>query len=1166
MSQEFVHLHVASALSMRYGTTTPQDLVNRASEYGQSALALTDRDTVAGAVSFIHACASAQISPILGVDIALETPQPYLPTPAHGGKWVKPERPRITLLAHDKQSWAGLCAIISRAHLDSREDPEINRQELLQLAGEHGLVALLGPRSDIGYNILNRRPDRALDHLRTWQDHGVRTYLEIATHRQSPDAANLSDTFAARMLQWAIVHKVPAVLTNMVRYREQQDSRIADVLDASRRQLALSAKTNSGPTNQAFLATTAHMHAIAQRISGMVGDQRDISRILLSQTVELGLECVIDPKADLGMNQVYVPELAKLLPGESRSADAILQERCELGFTNYLIDNSVTRVDDQRSSRARLDSELAIIAQMGLAGYVLTVAQVVDMIRQMKVRVAARGSGAGSFINHLLGISGVDPIAHNLLMERFVSTLRPGLPDIDIDVESDRRIEIYQAIFDRFGDKRTTCVSMRETYRVRHAIRDVGAALGMPPGEINTFAKSFPHIRARHVRSALAELPELRRSGIGIRAARGDLDQFLDLVEGLDGLPRHTSLHPCGIVLSDLSLLERTPVQPSAQEFPMSQFDKDDVEHMGLLKLDVLGVRMQSALAYAIKQVHKVEGPSAHGTDHTGLINLETVPRDDPKTFELIQSTKTLGCFQIESPGQRELIGKFAPVSFGDLITDISLFRPGPVKSDMITPFLRARQGWATTDYMHKDLAPILAETSGVVVFHEQVMRILSVMTDCSLEAADLIRRRMGDYEQLDEIREWFYSALRKKKYELVVIEQVWEVLRAFASFGFCKAHAAAFALPTYQSAWFKAHHPAAFIAGVLTHDPGMYPKRLIADDARSCGVEILGLDVNVSSDTYVVERTVNGGYGIRIPLSEVKGISQQEVSDIISAAPYRSLADFACRAKASRPIIERIVLAGGFDALHSQLVSRRDLLFHVAELSSQFKLKRTGRAVATAQITFGITEIDWIPEPTGLPALSLADRVRYEIEVLGIDVSAHIMSFYREMLTQLNAVPAGDLLQVRSQSNVLIAGVKVATQTPPIRSGKRVAFVTLEDSTGPVDATFFEEAQDQYAPTLFHSWLLLVSGTVRRTGPRGVSILANGCWELSEVYQHWKFGGVRAVQELIGVAPKVQLDPVAPTQIWEHASGFRSSPYADVRPAGNDIARAMRSAAKLAP
>ena len=372
MGQGFIHLHVASALSMRYGTATPQDLVIQAAEYGQSALALTDRDTVAGAVSFIHACASAGVAPILGVDIALETPQPYLPTPAHGGKWIKPERPRVTLLAHDKLSWAGLCAIISLAHKNSREDPEIERDQLLKLAGEHGLVALLGPRSDIGYNILNRRPDRALDHLNTWQDHGIRTYLEVVTHCQSPDDSNLSDTFAARMLQWAIVHRTPAVLTNMVRYGQPQDSRIADVLDAARRQVALN--TRNGLTNQAFLASSAHMSDIARRIAGMVGDPRDIGQALVRQTIELGQACIIDPQADLGMNQVYVPELAKLLPGETRSADAILQERCEVGFANYLTDNSVTNSEDRRATRYRLDAELAVIQKMGLAGYVLTVA------------------------------------------------------------------------------------------------------------------------------------------------------------------------------------------------------------------------------------------------------------------------------------------------------------------------------------------------------------------------------------------------------------------------------------------------------------------------------------------------------------------------------------------------------------------------------------------------------------------------------------------------------------------------------------------------------------------------------------------------------------------------------------------------------------------------
>ena len=1166
MSESFIHLHVASALSMRYGTTTPQDLVTRAAEFGQSALALTDRDTVSGAVTFLHACATAGISPILGADIALATPQPYLPTPAHGGKWVKPERPRVTLLAHDKQSWAGLCAIISRTHQGSRDDPEIERNELMALAGEHGVVALLGPHSDVGYNILNRRPDRALDFFEQWRNHDVKTLIEIATHAQKPEGPNLSDTFAARMLQWAIAHRTPAVLTNAVRYLDSSDSRIADVLDSSRRQIALTVRNRQVTTNQAFLASSEHMGVIAQRIAGMVGDPRNISRSLLQQTISLGESCVIDPAADLGMKDIYVPELSMLLPDETRSADMVLRDRCEIGLQHYFVDKNVTRTDDRQSVSDRLIAELSVITKMGFAGYVLTVAEVVQMVRNMGIRVAARGSGAGSFINHILGISGVDPIAHNLLMERFVSTLRPGLPDIDIDVESDRRTDIYDAIFERFGKERTTCVSMRETYRVRHAIRDVGAALGMPPGEINTFAKSFPHIRAKYVRSALAELPELRRSGLGVLAQRGDLDQFLDLVEGLDGLPRHMALHPCGVVLSDLTLLKRTPVQESAQDYPMSQFDKDDVEHMGLLKLDVLGVRMQSALAYAISEVARVEGPQAYGANSQGLIDLEAVPIDDPKTFELIQSTHTLGCFQIESPGQRELIGKFAPETFGDLITDISLFRPGPVKSDMITPFLRARQGWGDTHFMHSDLEPILAETSGVVVFHEQVMRIVSTMTGCSLEEADLIRRRMGDVNQLDEIREWFYISLRKQKYALTVVEEVWDVLRSFASFGFCKAHAAAFALPTYQSAWFKAHHPAAFMAGVLTHDPGMYPKRLIVDDARSFGVDIYGLDVNSSTDVYAVEPNQDGKLGIRIPLSEVKGISSHEVNSIMESQPYRSLADFVARSRASRPIIERIVLAGGFDGLHGQLVSRRDLLLHVSDLANELKLKSSYRPVGVDQISFGLEFIDWQPKPTGLPKLSLADRVKYEIEILGLDVSAHVVSFYQEMLRELNVVPAKHLLEVRSRSKVLVAGVKVSTQTPPIRSGKRVAFVTLDDSTGTVDATFFENALDMHAPVLFHSWLLLVSGTVRRTGPRGVSILADGCWELSEVYRVWRDGGISAVQDLIHQEPITQADPVVPTRIWEHASGFRLSPFADVRPAGTDIARSMRSAAKMAP
>ncbi|HMU37325.1 MAG TPA: DNA polymerase III subunit alpha, partial [Marmoricola sp.] len=340
-----------------------------------------------------------------------------------------------------------------------------------------------------------------------------------------------------------------------------------------------------------------------------------------------------------------------------------------------------------------------------------------------------RGSGAGSLVNYLLGVSGVDPIRHGLLMERFLSPLRTCLPDIDIDVESARRLEVYDAILARFGPERCAMVSMMDTYKVRHAIRDVGAALGMPIGEIDALAKAFPHVRARDASSAIRDLPELkdlRSSRRMLLAESGSLELFFSLVESLDGLPRHIAMHPCGVLLSDTSLLDRTPVEASSMGYPMSQFDKDDVEELGLLKLDVLGIRMQSAMAHAVELIEKVDGV------RVDLDDPEQVPFADPTTYKLISSAKTLGIFQIESPGQRELIGKSGIDDFEDVIADISLFRPGPVKSDMIRPYLDAKQGWRLPTYLHDDLRPILSSTHGVVVYHEQVIEIIAQFTGCS--------------------------------------------------------------------------------------------------------------------------------------------------------------------------------------------------------------------------------------------------------------------------------------------------------------------------------------------------------------------------------------------------------------------------------------------------
>jgi error-prone DNA polymerase len=653
---------------------------------------------------------------------------------------------------------------------------------------------------------------------------------------------------------------------------------------------------------------------------------------------------------------------------------------------------------------------------------------------------------------------------------------------------------------------------MVDTYRARHAIRDTGAALGLPFVEIDLIAKSLPHIRARNISQALASLPELR----GLKLKSPLTAMTISLAERLDGLPRHLAMHPCAVVLSDGAFLDRAPLRINAGGYPMVEFDKDDVEAVGLLKLDILGVRMQSTIAYVVSEIKRTEQP----------VDIDAIALDDQPTFDLIASTRTLGIFQVESPGQRELVGKLAPQTFTDLIIDISLFRPGPVKSDMILPFLRARHGWSPAQIIHPDLYDVLHETEGVVVFHEQVIQIISILTGVSLAQADEKRRALGDSDGQQEVCDWFYPAALARGYEIQTVDAVWDILRAFESFGFCKAHATAFALPTYQSAWLKAHYPAAFIAGVLTHDPGMYPKRLILDDARQLGVAIAPIDVNRSSSTYRVERVdpnmarvpavaFDGkstgrslalpdarGYAIRVSLADLSGISSDEVESIIAGQPYLDLSDFHSRSGASFSTTEKLILVGAFDEIHKidqGKINRRDLLLHLSDLHRSPAQSQT-QLLGGSQLNLGFTPPALIS--SGLPDLDASEKVRHEMNHLGMDISHHLLEFYADFLNEIGAVRSTDLLAQRPGSSVLVAGVKVARQSPPVRSGKRVIFLTIDDGYGCNDATFFDDAQRNYADILFSSWLFLVRGEVRRTGPRGVSLRATGAWDLRAAYE----------------------------------------------------------------
>jgi error-prone DNA polymerase len=617
-----------------------------------------------------------------------------------------------------------------------------------------------------------------------------------------------------------------------------------------------------------------------------------------------------------------------------------------------------------------------------------------------------------------------------------------------------------------------------------------------------------------------------------------------------------------------------------------------------VIKLDVLGVRMQSAMAHTLAEIERTTAEK---------IDIDAMPRDDEATYAMIGRSDTLGCFQIESPGQRELVKKMAPRDVADLIVDISLFRPGPVNSDMITPFLRARHGLAEPRYPDEKLREALQETGGVVVFHEQVLRIIDVLTGCGLAEADLVRRHLSTQGGPERTAPWFRAKADIRGFDPETIERVWEVVSAFGGFGFCKAHAAAFAIPVYQSAWLKRHHPAAFYAGVLTHDPGMYPKRVIIGDARLAGVQVLPVDVNASSGEWRTEkvddpasddrrparrairfprrhddhRAAGGGAppAIRCSLREVKGISDAEVERIVSGQPYASLRDFWDRARVSRPVVERLALIGAFDSLYPSVdpasfaapadpapsvapvapvrpvspahpadlarpapdrylpasggapaPTRRDLLARVGVLARQAASARQGTSPAL-DLFAGADTADGMADlvPAGeLRELDLGERVEAELEILGFDVSQHVIDFYADLLAGLNVVRSADLDRCRNGETILVAGAKVATQTPAVRSGQRIIFASLDDAVGLVDLTFFESVQDRCAARLFGSWLLLVRGRVRRAGagPKAVTMNATECWDIPALEEIRLAGGLAAVRAALATGRDLQAGP----------------------------------------
>ncbi|WP_104195781.1 DNA polymerase III subunit alpha [Cryobacterium sp. M15] len=1088
----FAHLHVASAYSTHYGVTLPEALAEQAAAQGANFLAVTDRDGLYGAVKHVRACVAVGIRPGLGAELAVHDEE-YRPLG------------RVVVLAHghtNGRGYAALCRAVSSAHdggsgqrsalTPGSTGPSISRDRLADLAGLASLTVLLGPDSDVGLAIARRDNADAAARLTHWQRAlpAQAVVLEIVCHLAESGTIG-SVTPATRMLALAENAGLPAVLSNAVRYGTPGEAVTADLADAARFLLPLAELETPQTNGQAWLKPAKAMHQVARMVvDAGLHDDGALER-LLRDTEQLADRCSLDPVLDIGLGRPRMPE-ARII-GVTGDPVTELWRRATSGIADLYSASGSRAVE---AAHAQLAHEMKTVEHLGFASYFLTVSRVADIIRGMGIRIQARGSGVGSVLNYALRTSSVEPIGNGLLWERFLSPERQTLPDIDIDVESARRHDIYREVFRAFGSDRVSLMSMTNAYRGRGAVRDAGLALGLPDAQINVIAKQMWRFNARDFRRALEEKPELEALAAEVRESQ-QLDLLVDLTAKLDRLPRHISVHPCGVILSDASLLDRTPVQASGMGLPMSQYDKHDMDPMGLIKLDILGVRMQSAMAHAVEEHHRLTGES---------IDLDRVPLDDPKTFELIRSTRTLGIFQIESPGQMELVGKLQPEVFNDLTVEISLFRPGPMKNNMPLKYLQARHGEVAPDYIHPRFEPILRETNGVVIFHEQVMRLFDELTGCGLGKADVFRRHLGKPEQLPEIEEYVRERALARGFSVAVIDQVWTVLAGFGSFGFAKAHGAAFALPTYQSAWLKTHHPAAFLAGLLTHDPGMWPKDLIVAEARVLGVPVLPLDVQSSALDYRVEDLADGSQGIRLALPELVGSTETERERIAQHQPFSSLQDFRDRVHPRRRTFEALARVGALDTFIGYDRARRhELLAHIQSL------RGTAVVIRADQLAFEV-ELP-VPQYSGdragaITSLELRGRTQTDLELqdLNLAVGSHQMKRFHALFRELGVTPASELGNLPGGTEVLLAGVRRATNTPPMRGGRRVVFISLDDGTGPVsNVVFFHDAQERVGGHVFQTNYMLVRGRTRRSGARGVSVTGENLWDLFDVARQVK-------------------------------------------------------------
>ena len=1119
----FTHLHVHSNFSFLDGGSSVRALLDRAREVGCDSLALTDHNGLYGAVRFYDYARKIGIKPIIGVEIEVESEERR----ADGSTTPNTQHPipntHLVLLAKSLAGYSNLCKIVTRAQL-SHEKGEA--AATLDIIDRHkGDLFCLSSclKGEIPSLLSEGRIEEARAAARRYVDVFGRDHFLIEMQNHMLPGTSLLNS---RLHDLASELDLRCVATNNVHYARKEDFKVQDVLVCVQTITTLDDDHPLRKRNaEYYLKTPQAMANLFRRYPKAVATTDWVMR-----------QCNLD----LGLGAYRFPDFP--VP-EGETAYSYL---CKLCFE--ALDRLYRPITPQVTER--LQHELKIIHDLGFPEYFLVVWDIVRHARSKGIRCSGRGSAADSLVAYCLGITIVDPIEHNLLFERFLNPERKGMPDIDIDFDAARRDEVIEYIYNRYGEDRVAMVCTVSTLRAKSSIRDLGKAMDFPPADIDRFASALPHTGGKRIREALERLPELWDG----KASMRKLEVLVDICEKVDDFPRHLSVHLGGLVISKGLLTDLVPLEWATKGVIVSQFDKDDIETLGLVKMDILGLRNLSAIEDALKLI-KLH----HGID----LDIDNIPLDDEPTYELLRSMNTVGCFQVESPGMRGLLGRLQPRVFEDITAQISLFRPGPMQADMINPFIARRHGEEPVTYLHPSLEPVLRETYGVILYQEQVLAVSHALAGFTYGQADSLRRAMTtdrSQEEMEKIRETFVSGARRKGVDEKTAEEVFSRLRAFAAYGFCKAHAASFAKITYQTAYLKAHYSAEFFAGILNNEPmGFYPANVIIEEARHLGIRILGVDINRSEKKYTVEygdgvrcqvlgvgtpspggegrgegadagipvgagipAGVGAGFeippqrgpqeippqpdaGIRIGIEQVKGISEAEIESILAARgkAFTTLHS-ALSIDISRPTMENLINCGAFDSFG---VPRAKLLWLVSEdrdPKSRISNRKSQIPNQDARLFDGldagaleeqIRQLPDVPEPT------LHERLRMDYDILGLSPLCHPMVFYRDKLTKARVRKTSELHKLPNNTVVKVAGVVVVCMRPPTRSGAIVVFITLEDEEGLADCVVFPKVYDRHGSTIFNNPALIIEGKLQRMGC-GISIIAQRIRPLTADYR----------------------------------------------------------------